>query len=127
MMKFVIERIHQPDAREGQTGPHRESERLVVPMKPGNAGRGKGPWFKAAQRVARVGTLVATPASPKQSSDATNGATTQREGCKSVCDGDRVLVREPDAGNPPVRFDEGDVETERLCYRATSLLYSAAF
>ena len=22
-----------------------------------------------------------------------------------------VLVREPDAGNPPVRFDEGDVET----------------
>src|SRR6266852_7696851 len=106
MMKFVIERIHQPDVREDEgdrrgslnAGSHRESERLVVPMKPGNAGRGKGPWFKAAQRVARVGTLVATPASPKQSSDATNGATTQREGCKSVCDGDRVLVREPDAG-----------------------------
>ena len=25
----------------------------------------------------------------------------------------RVLVREPDAGNLPVRFDEGDVETVR--------------
>jgi hypothetical protein len=24
------------------------------------------------------------------------------------------LLREPDAGNPPVRFDERDVETERL-------------
>ena len=25
-----------------------------------------------------------------------------------------VLLREPDAGNPHVRFDERDVETERL-------------
>ena len=37
----------QPDAREGQTGPLGVTERLVVPMKPGNAGRGKGPWLKA--------------------------------------------------------------------------------
>ena len=33
----------QPDAREGQAGPGRESERLIVPRKPGNAGGGKGP------------------------------------------------------------------------------------
>ncbi len=51
------------------------------------------------------------------------------------------LVREPDAGNPPVRFDEREVETEHglaseaptnervgpdrlyLNYRATSRLY----
>lgn len=36
----------QPDAREGQAGRHGVAERLVVPMKPGNAGEGKGPQFK---------------------------------------------------------------------------------
>ena len=36
----------QPDAREGQAGPRGESERPIVPSKPGNAGGGKGPWFK---------------------------------------------------------------------------------
>ena len=39
-------RDHQPDAREGQAGLTRVAERLVVPMKPGNAGGGKGPQFK---------------------------------------------------------------------------------
>src|SRR5450830_1391628 len=37
----------QPDAREGQAGRPGVAERLVVPLKPGNAGGGKGPWFKA--------------------------------------------------------------------------------
>jgi hypothetical protein len=36
----------KPDAREGQAGRHGVAERLVVPMKPGNAGGGKGPQFK---------------------------------------------------------------------------------
>src|SRR5450759_518813 len=36
----------QPDAREGQAGPHRVADRLVVPGKPGNSGGGKGPEFK---------------------------------------------------------------------------------
>jgi hypothetical protein len=36
----------RPDAREGQAGWDGVAERLVVPMKPGNAGGGKGPWFK---------------------------------------------------------------------------------
>ena len=47
----------QPDAREGQAGPGRVAERLVVPMKPGNAGGGKEPQFKdnaARRRVGRV-------------------------------------------------------------------------
>jgi hypothetical protein len=34
----------QPDAREGQVG--RLGERFAVPLKPGNAGGGKGPQFK---------------------------------------------------------------------------------
>jgi hypothetical protein len=33
----------QPDAREGWAGRHGVTERLVLPMKPGNAGGGKGP------------------------------------------------------------------------------------
>ena len=37
---------HQPDAREGQAGLPGESERFVVPVKPVNAGGGKGPQFK---------------------------------------------------------------------------------
>ena len=36
----------QPDAREGLAGPHGVAERFVVPLKPDNAGGGKGPQFK---------------------------------------------------------------------------------
>ncbi len=46
-----------PDAREGQAGSRWVAERPVVPLKPGNAGGGKGPQFKdnaARRRVGRV-------------------------------------------------------------------------
>ena len=43
----------QPDAREGQAGPPGVSERPIVPSKPGNAGGGKGPWFKVNVQVAQ--------------------------------------------------------------------------
>ena len=36
----------QPEAREGQVGCPGVAERFVVPLKPGNAGGGKGPQFK---------------------------------------------------------------------------------
>ncbi len=48
----------QPDAREGQAGPRRVAERLVVPMKPGNAGGGKEPQFKDNAARRRVGRLA---------------------------------------------------------------------
>jgi hypothetical protein len=38
-----VARDGQPDAREGQAGRPGESERFIVPMKPGNAGGGTGP------------------------------------------------------------------------------------
>ena len=47
----------QPETREGQAGSGWVAERLVVPLKPGNAGGGKGPPFKdnvARRRVRRV-------------------------------------------------------------------------
>jgi hypothetical protein len=40
----------KPDAREGQAGPQRVAERLVVPVKPGNAGGGKEPQFKVQRQ-----------------------------------------------------------------------------
>ena len=40
----------QPDAREGQAGRLGVAERFEVPGKPGNAGGGKGPWFKTNAR-----------------------------------------------------------------------------
>src|SRR6266568_9525574 len=39
-------RDDQLDAREGQAGRSGVAERFVVPVKPGNAGGGKGPQFK---------------------------------------------------------------------------------
>src|SRR5713101_8201378 len=43
---LCVIRDDQPDAREGQAGRAGVAERLAVPLKPGNAGGGKGPWFK---------------------------------------------------------------------------------
>jgi len=45
---MVMARDHQPELREEQAGPYGVAERPVVPMKPGNAGRGKGPQFKVS-------------------------------------------------------------------------------
>ena len=49
----------QPDAREGQAGPAGVTDRLVVPPKPGNSGRGKGPEFKiSVTKSMRAGRLA---------------------------------------------------------------------
>jgi len=60
----VVACDHQPETREGQAGPYGVAERPVGLMTPGNAGRGKGPLFKAAQDVARypeIGMGLTTP------------------------------------------------------------------
>src|SRR4029077_17293396 len=54
----------QPEAREGETGLRGMAERPVLPTKPGNAGGGKGPWFKDdAGRSEReeIGVSLRTP------------------------------------------------------------------
>jgi len=43
---------HQLETREGSSGRYQVAERLVVPMKPSNAGGGKGPQFKGNVEVA---------------------------------------------------------------------------
>ena len=42
----VVGRVDQPEAGDGQRGRYGVAERLVLLEKPGNAGGGKGPWFK---------------------------------------------------------------------------------
>ncbi len=57
--RAVEARDLQPDAREGQAGPTGVTDRLVVPRKPGNSGRGKGPEFKiSVPRGMRAGRLA---------------------------------------------------------------------
>ena len=45
-----VVRDDQPDARGGQVGRRGVAERFAVPLKPGNAGGGKGPQFKTDAR-----------------------------------------------------------------------------
>ena len=42
----ILDVQDQPATRESQVGLFGVAERLVVPVKPGNSGGGKGPWFK---------------------------------------------------------------------------------
>jgi len=54
----VGKREPQPGPRERQAGPRRVAERPVVPEKPGNAGGGKGPWFRIRVEIIRAGRLT---------------------------------------------------------------------
>jgi len=108
----VAARDRQRDAREGQARPPGVTERLVVAMKPGNAGRAKEPWFWNAvgrNKGRAIGMCLATSIRP----NVPDAARLPGEGvlpdavCPTV-----TPVREPDAGNPPVRFDERELETE---------------
>ena len=54
----------QPEAREGETGLQGMAERPVLPKKPGNAGGGKGPWFKGdagRSEGEEIGVSLRTP------------------------------------------------------------------
>ncbi len=109
----------QPDAREGQAGPDRVADRLVVPGKPGNSGGGKGPEFKkAARRGKGQGEWCKPRNLPTNVQDPKAATHLAQSNGWAKC----FLVREPDAGNPPVRFDERGVETEPRSPRHSSTL-----
>ena len=56
----------QHAAREGWAWPGGESERSIVPSKPGNAGGGKGPWFKRCVERGDRGRLAMSLQPPNQ-------------------------------------------------------------
>ncbi len=56
---LVVEmRDLQPGPCERQAGPQRVAEGSVVPEKPGNAGGGKGPWFRVSVGPERAGRVA---------------------------------------------------------------------
>src|SRR5436309_3508860 len=55
-----VVRDGQPDARERRSRRLGVTERFVVPLKPGNAGGGKGPQFKAGAESGDVQEIGAT-------------------------------------------------------------------
>src|ERR1700737_5074009 len=69
----------QPDAREGQAGRCGVAERLVVPLKPGNAGGGKGPQFKT-NATSGEGPGIGQPNNSETCSEAAEGVTRKSEG-----------------------------------------------
>lgn len=56
----------QHEAREGQSWPVGESERPIVPSKPGNAGGGKGPSFKIGVESGKRGRVTMSLQPPQQ-------------------------------------------------------------
>src|SRR5882762_6469061 len=68
----------QPDTREGWAGRLGVTERLVVPMKPGNAGGGKGPQFRTDARRSE-GQEIGQPINSEKCSEAADGVTRESE------------------------------------------------
>jgi hypothetical protein len=56
----VVGRGDQPEAGDGQRGRCGVAERLVLLEKPGNAGGGKGPWFKTGAESSEAQEIGAT-------------------------------------------------------------------
>ena len=57
----VVGRGDQPEAGDGHTGRYGVAERPIVPVKPGNAGGGKGPCFKTGAESGKAREIGATP------------------------------------------------------------------
>ena len=67
----------QPDARERWSGRLGVAERFVVPLKPGNAGGGKGPQFKTNAGRGE-GQEIGQPSNSGKCSEAAEGVTRKR-------------------------------------------------
>jgi len=68
----------QPDAREGGSGRPGVTERLAVPLKPGNAGGGKGPQFRTDARRSE-GQEIGQPINSEKRSEAAECVTRESE------------------------------------------------
>ena len=76
----VIAVEDQPAPRESQAGPLGVAERLVVLMKPGNAGRGKGPQLKGNARSDEDGGIGDESNNPSKRSEVADGVARKSEG-----------------------------------------------
>src|SRR5690348_8096509 len=67
-----VVRDDQPEAREGKAGRAGVAERPAVPVKPGNAGEGKGPRFETDARRGE-GPGIGRPINSEECSEAADG------------------------------------------------------
>ena len=75
----------QPATREGRAGLGGKSERPILPKKPGNAGGGKGPWFKSNARRSKgkeIGVSLITPESVGQLQEALHDKAKREPACR---------------------------------------------
>src|ERR1017187_4578493 len=72
--------VDQPAPRESQAGPYGVAERLVVPMKPGNSGGGKGPQLKTNATSNEERRLACESNNSGKCSEVADGVTCQSEG-----------------------------------------------
>jgi hypothetical protein len=99
----------QPDAREGQAGPAGMADGFVVPVRPGNAGGGKGPEFEeGVRRGMRAGRVAMSLLPPINGSGTPGGvprpvASPTRKGVlprpRAVCGKSARTVRRAGCGN----------------------------
>ena len=79
----AVGRDDQPVTGDGQTGHHGVAERPVVLWKPGNAGGGKGPQFKAdvaSGEVQEIGATLANSANARKLQKASDAEVKERLG-----------------------------------------------
>ena len=60
----------QLTTREGEVGPDRVAEKLVLPRRPGNAGGGKELQVEGMAKGSRLSGVAETPSTPEMSSNA---------------------------------------------------------
>jgi hypothetical protein len=90
----------QPDTREGRSGHPGVAERLAVPLKPGNAGGGKGPQFRT-DAIRSEGQEIGQPMC-----DVNEGPKDRRFGATEVDEGRPLDVgRQRQASNQAVRLE----------------------
>ena len=105
------------------------SDRVIVPLKPGNAGGGKDPDFWCAFEDGEVRVIGGEPRNTRKGPDPSEEAVSRSQGetgprMTLVSPARRMLamkpVGKPDAGNPHVRFDERGRETGLVQRLATA-------
>ena len=117
----MVTSVNRPRESITAIGPRWESDRVIVVLTPGNAGRAKDPYQDHAclrpdgplGRLSRYGLCL---------SDRRTVLSSLAKCCATCVPSNDAILGKPDAGNPHVRFEEGEG-----AFLRTLLLYSTVF
>src|SRR5713226_3530625 len=118
----VIVSRDQLATRESQAGPDGVTERLAVPMKPGNAGGGKGPQLKGNARSNEDRGIDDESSNPRKCSEVADGVARESEAfvsmpCTTRCTGRTLWPSPINAAKPTVERQEWMVRGSRTSRR----------